>query len=201
MVYIVDARGLACPQPVLLTKKAFEEYEGEKIVTIVDNKSARENVERMARSLGCKVDVEMKDGDYYLNIIKDFGQADNYPDKTSELFCKRFSVAEGILICSEFLGRGNDELGKVLMRSFFYTLSEAEPVPRELIFVNSGVKLTCEGSPVLQSLEKLCERGVEIYSCGTCLDYLGIKDRLQIGSVTNMYDIVSRVTGGRIVAL
>ncbi|MBC7343131.1 MAG: sulfurtransferase-like selenium metabolism protein YedF, partial [Clostridia bacterium] len=93
-------------------------------------------------------------------------------------------------------------LGQVLMRSFFYTLREAEVVPGSIIFINSGVKLACEGSPVLSDLMALEKRGVRILSCGTCLDYFQLKEKLCVGSISNMYSIVeAMMTSDRLITL
>jgi selenium metabolism protein YedF len=96
-----------------------------------------------------------------------------------------------VFIESDSIGRGSEELGKVLMRSFLHTLAEAEFKPAKLIMVNSGVKLACEGSEVLEDLHQLSRQGAEILSCGTCLDYFGLKTKLQVGRISNMYEILS----------
>ena len=91
------------------------------------------------------------------------------------------------------MGKGSEELGKILMKSFVYTLTEATPYPSTLVFFNSGVYLTCEGSEVLEDLRKLEAEGVEIISCGTCLDYYEIKDKLKVGEISNMYTIYEKL--------
>ncbi|MGI9951660.1 sulfurtransferase-like selenium metabolism protein YedF [Moorellaceae bacterium AZ2] len=180
----VDARGLPCPQPVIHTKKALEALkEAGEIVTIVDNEVARDNVVKLARSLDCAVEVEERGTDYYIHIRKE------------GLPTTQLCVAPGqvILISTDALGQGSQELGELLMRNFLYTLSEGEVIPRCLLFINSGVKLCCEGSPALASLMALEQRGLEILVCGTCLDYYQLKEKLCVGSVTNMYTIVEHL--------
>ena len=137
-------------------------------------------------------EVEEKASDYYIRIrnrnIR--GLAPVGPGKT------------WFLIGSELLGRGSDELGQILSRSFFHTLAQSEILPAALIFINSGVKLACEDSPVLSNLLELDRQGVHILACGTCLDYFGLKNKLCVGTVSNMYTIVEQLTQyPRVVAL
>jgi selenium metabolism protein YedF len=182
----VDARGLACPQPVVITKKALEEIEKGKVVVIVDSEVARDNLVKLAKSLDCSVNVEESNGDYHINILK--GEAVGLSKMVQE--------SNGdfiILVTSQYMGKGSDELGGILMKGFFYALSESYNLPQAVIFMNSGVKLTVEGTEVLESLSALESKGVEILSCGTCLDYFNLKDKLVKGGVTNMYTIVERL--------
>ena len=189
----IDARGLSCPQPVILTKKALEDH-GE-IVVIVDNETAQENVKRMAQSQGCDVKIEKRDGDIFLTISR--GCSCEIPEAAG--------TTQGplvIVIGSDTMGRGDDELGSVLMKSFIHTLLETSPQPESIIFFNTGVKLTIQGSEVLEDLRALSERGVKILVCGTCLGFFEIKDRLAAGTVSNMYDITETMTGaGRLVQI
>jgi len=176
----VNARGLACPQPVILTKKALEEIEEGEIITVVDNITAKENVARLASNLNYQYEVSEKEGCYYIKIKKD-------SSKTKETENKETTV---IMITTDRLGQGDEALGKLLMKSYTYALGEAEVLPKAMVFLNSGVKLTTEGSEVLENLEKLHNAGVEIISCGTCLDFYNLKDKLKIGIVGNMYSII-----------
>ncbi|MGB9886073.1 MAG: sulfurtransferase-like selenium metabolism protein YedF [Moorellales bacterium] len=182
MEKVVDARGLACPEPVLNTKQALEAVAEGVVVTIVDSEVARDNVVKFARSQGCRTEVERRGTDYYIRIsrsgLTELAQQANP------------ALVEVLLITGAVLGRGDDELGRLLMHSFLGTLAQAEHLPRKILLLNSGVKLACEGSPVLDSLLALEGRGVEICACGTCLDYYGLKDSLCVGSVTNMYSVV-----------
>jgi selenium metabolism protein YedF len=182
----VDARGLACPQPVICTKKALEEFEGEELVTIVDNEVARDNVLRYVKSQNLSAEVEEKADEYYIRIHKP-EYAGLEPQLTRE---KDYIIFMG----NQYLGHGDDELGQVLTKSFFYTLTESDSLPAQIILINSAVKLACENSQVLQHLMDLDKRGVQILACGTCLDYYGIKEKLCVGSVSNMYTILEQVT-------
>jgi len=180
MIKTIDARGLACPQPVVLTKREFDNGAVE-ITTLVDNEAARENVTRLGESLGCQVKVNREDGWYGVVLHKQPGE--QVVGKT-ELLNEAKDV---VLIASEHFGRGEAELGTVLMKSFLYTLNEAPGQIKSLIFMNSGVKLTSQGSPMLDLLQSISGQGIEIYSCGTCLDYHELKEQLAVGVVTNMY--------------
>ena len=180
----IDCRGKACPQPVITAKQALEQLKEGEVVLVVDNPASSENVERFARSQGCSVHVVEKEGDYYLRFGKPrSGGASDYPQEGKKA---RKTVA---YISSQFLGIGDDTLGAILMKAFLKTLLEMENKPNPLIFINSGVKLTSEGSEVLESLRTLAGGGVEILSCGTCLDFYGLKEKLRVGIVSNMYDI------------
>lgn len=190
---VVDCRGLTCPQPVVRTKKALDELERGELVTIVDNPTSRDNVVKFARSQDYPVEVEERNGEFYIRIQKELSGSST----------QVAPVAKQVMLISSFtLGRPEEELGQVLMRSFFYTLREAEVVPGSIIFINSGVKLACEGSPVLSDLMALEKRGVKILSCGTCLDYFQLKEKLCVGSISNMYSIVeAMMTSDRLITL
>jgi selenium metabolism protein YedF len=95
-----------------------------------------------------------------------------------------------VLITSDCFGTGDRQLGGILMKAFLNTLWDASPKPRKIMFINDGVRLTVEGSEVLEALDLLEKDGVEIFSCGTCLEFYGLTDRLRVGQVTNMYDTV-----------
>jgi selenium metabolism protein YedF len=177
----IDCRGMACPQPVLTTKKALEEMEQGEFVLIVDNPSARENVERFAQSQGARVTIEKKENDFYLQIQKRSGC------DLAESAQKAKKIV--VYINSNLLGIGEEALGTILMRSFLNTLLDLKPIPSKLIFINSGVRLTTEGSEVLETLKTLIDKGVAILSCGTCLDFYGLKEKLKVGVISNMYDI------------
>jgi selenium metabolism protein YedF len=176
MAKIIDARGLSCPQPVILTKKGLEECD--QLTTIVDNPTARENVKKLAGSKGCTVQVEEKDGEYYIHINKETCACQEVVDDQESI---------AVLITSNLFGKGDEELGKTLMKSFLYTLTQLDADLQHLVFMNSGVFLTTAGSEVLDLLKALEESGVEIVSCGTCLDFYNCKDKLAVGKVTNMY--------------
>jgi selenium metabolism protein YedF len=183
----IDARGLNCPQPVILTKKALDEMEEGKVVTIVNTETARENVRKLADSMTCSVDIQEVGGDYHINIFKQKNlegpEFENVAGKNGLI----------VLIGSDNFGTGDNTLGKILMNSYIKTLVEVCPLPETVIFLNSGVNLSVEGSGTLGALQKLEEMGVEILSCGTCLDYYNVKEKLAVGHISNMYTIAEKL--------
>lgn len=180
----VDARGLNCPMPVINTKKELDKIESGVVVTIVDNIIAKENIIKLANSLNYGVNIIKEEKDFISIEIK---KGENVIIEKNEDIALEDKC---IFISSEKMGEGNDELGKVLIKGFIYTLTECKPYPKHIIFVNGGVKLTTENEATVENLKILEESGVEILSCGTCLDYYDLKEKLQVGSITNMYTIV-----------
>lgn len=188
MVKNIDARGMGCPKPVIMTKKELDLLGKGTITTIVDNEIAKENISKLASSLGYSFDIEEKDEDFYISINKDgVSTVKENSDKENKL--KDMTIG----ISSDIMGSGDKTLGKILMKSFIYTVSETEPYPSTIVFYNTGVNLTIKESEVLDDLIKLEEEGVEIISCGTCLDFLEVKDQLAIGSISNMYTIYEKL--------
>ena len=177
----IDCRGMACPQPVITTKKALEEMEQGEFILIVDNPAARDNVERFAQSQGAVVGAEKKGKDFLLHIRK---------RSACDLEASAQKAEKVVVyVNSNLLGVGEEPLGAILMRAFLKVLLDLKPVPAKLIFINSGVRLTSGGSEVLETLQALSGKGVGILSCGTCLDFYGLKEKLKVGIVSNMYDI------------
>ncbi|BAT71321.1 selenium metabolism protein YedF [Thermosulfidibacter takaii ABI70S6] len=183
---VVDARGYPCPRPVLMTKEALEKIEEGVVEVLVDNEASKENVKRFAERQGCDVEVREEGRCFRLIITKGY---------TCELPLKEEKAETSdkvVLFLSDSMGEER-ELGQLLLRAFISTLKEASQKPSKLLFVNRGVFLTTEGSKVIDVLKELEGMGVEIYSCGTCLEYFGIKDKLKVGKVTNMYDTVENL--------
>jgi selenium metabolism protein YedF len=197
MTRTVDARGLACPQPVILTHAALQESDA--VLTIVDNENARQNVTQMAEKAGCLVQAEQRADGIYLHIGRVTVGPESVPVAVGS------APAGGPLVLtvpSEAMGRGDDELGQILIRGFFHALGQTSPRPATIIFLNSGVKLVAEGSPVLEDLQALCEQGVELLACGTCLGHLNLKDRVAVGEISNMYTIAETLMrAGKVVTL
>jgi selenium metabolism protein YedF len=177
----VDARGQACPQPVILTRRALANHDT--VTVIVDDPAAQVNVTRMAEKAGCQVSAEAQGSDTYLFITKTSSQS-------AQPMGERKLV---VLITSDRIGRGDPELGSVLLRSFFHSLGESERLPFLIIFVNSGVQMVIDDSPVLEDLRVLSQREVAIWACGTCLKHYGLMDQLAVGQVSNMYSIVDEL--------
>lgn len=182
----IDARGLSCPQPVILTKRAMDENSREEIITIVDNPAAVENVSKLAASQGYSFTVNKQENSSYIHMVR------SEEETAAEDSAERDLV---IMVKTNHFGEGDQELGNILIKSWAYTLTEMGDKLKALIFMNGGVHLTTEGSPILDHLAFLQGKGVEILSCGTCLDFFNKKDLLQVGQVTNMYtamDLLSR---------
>jgi selenium metabolism protein YedF len=182
---------------VILTRNALQDSAA--VLTIVDNATAQQNVTRMAEKAGCTVRAEVREDGIYLNISRgDAPQAEAISEPAS-------APATGSLVLvipSEFMGRGDEELGHILIRAFFHTLGEVAPRPDTIIFFNSGVKLVVEGSRVLEDLRALCEQGIEILACGTCLGHYELKDKVAVGQVSNMYTIAETLLrAGKVVNL
>lgn len=191
MAHIVDARGLACPQPVILTKKALSD--SSVIEVLVDDTTAFQNVKRLAASLGCTVEETQEGSVFRLRITRGGTCA-----LAGGVISREGPVV--LVMSSENMGRGDDVLGTVLVKSFLHTLTEIPERPDAVIFLNSGVKLAVEGSEVLDDVRSLADAGVRILSCGTCLNYFGLKEKLGAGEVSNMYDIAqAMLTAGRLV--
>ena len=184
----VDCRGMSCPQPVLETKKALAMARAEEVQVLVDNPGSKENVRRFAESQGYGVNITEEKGAFTLRLQKGEG-AEKAPIPEEKMTMGNANLV--VFIESDSIGRGSEELGRILMRSFLHTLAEAEYKPAKIIMVNSGVKLTCEGSEVIEDMRHLSRQGAEILSCGTCLDYFGFKTKLQVGRISNMYEILS----------
>lgn len=189
----VDARGEACPIPVVKTKQALQELQGPGTVeTLVDNEIAVQNLTKMADQKGFKVTSRKESEDCYrvLMTVEDQDSNEN-PEKCR---CQPLPEQRRIVavVSADHMGEGNDELGRALIKGFLFAMTMQEELPSTILFYNGGAHLTCRGSDSLEDLKSLQERGVEILTCGTCLDFYGLKDQLAVGSVTNMYDIVER---------
>jgi selenium metabolism protein YedF len=190
----IDCRNQACPAPVINVKHALEE--GTEITALVDDGAPRENVARFARNRGYHV-IEQKDATAGWRIM-----ISSPSEKALSVSPPSAAGNSVLLITSDCLGNGPDELGKLLMKNFIHTLLEASQLPARILFLNAGVFLTCEGSDVCEALEKLHGMGVEIFSCGLCLDFFKLKDKLRVGSTTNMLVTVeSLLTAGQVIKL
>ncbi len=186
----VDCRGQACPIPVLRTKEALSSIEEGVITVIVDNKASRENVKRFAQKEGCSVEVEERDGLFYIKITK--GRAAKGEEKVEEEKSKTSEKQRPtVLIASSYVGE-DPQLGKILIKGFIKTFLNADPMPEKIILINTAVKLACQGADkeILSALKELSKKGVEIICCGTCLEYFRLLDQLEVGVASNAYDVV-----------
>ncbi|MBC7105753.1 MAG: sulfurtransferase-like selenium metabolism protein YedF [Firmicutes bacterium] len=205
----LDCRGLSCPLPVLETKKALERLEHGTLRVLVDNEAARDNVRRFALHAGCRVEVAAGEGVYYLTITRGpTGEAPEGPPtggpgeaapggEVRPAPCAPLPHEAGTvyLVTSATLGQGAADLGETLMKNFLETLARRDGAPAAVIFLNTGVHLALEGSPVAEALRRLENGGARVLSCGTCLEYYGVKGRLAVGRVTNMYEIGELLAG------
>lgn len=178
----IDARGLECPRPVILIKKAMEEADEASI--LVDNEVARDNVQRFGHNAGCRVTIVENDNGTELFLKKEL-----------EKITAEFAEEVVVLIKSSFFGQGDPKLGNILMKSFLVSLLESDKKVKALIFVNSGVELTTRNLEAIEVLKSFDKKGTVIYSCGTCLDFYGLKEDLKIGLITNMYSSVELLVG------
>ncbi|HBA05393.1 MAG TPA: sulfurtransferase-like selenium metabolism protein YedF [Clostridium sp.] len=194
----IDCRGLNCPIPVVNTKKYFDALESGIGVTVVDNEVAKNNVVKFAQGNGFNYEIEEREGNiYYITITKGEVTVEELNLKSSKEKEETFTIVIG----SDKLGNGDDELGTALIKSYLFALSEAEVIPTNLVFLNAGVKLVVEGALTLDSLKRLVERGVNVQSCGLCLDFYGLKENLAVGEISNMYAIIEMMNKGKTIKL
>ncbi|MDU5105731.1 MULTISPECIES: sulfurtransferase-like selenium metabolism protein YedF [unclassified Clostridium] len=188
---IIDCKGLACPMPVIKTKKYFDLEDSKEALVIVDNEVAKNNILRLAKGINLNSSFIEEEGLYKIQLSKGDISGVQVPQVTGEAV-DNISVpsAPTILVATNLLGNGDDRLGETLMKVYINTLAESEILPENLMFINGGVKLTCTGSDVLDSLNSMKEKGVNIISCGACLDFYNLKDELKVGEIGNMYQII-----------
>ena len=184
----IDARGLACPAPVLHTKAALQEEKPGSVSVIVDNAASQQNVQRFLESQGFATSLEQTGPDY--RIIGTLGAEP--VDHSLESAAPEAGSSKIMVLCTtDRMGFGDDELGLKLMLSFLRTLKEMGPDLWRLVFVNNGVKLTIDSSEVLEELKGYENGGLKILVCGTCLNHFKLLERKQVGETTNMLDIVT----------
>ena len=216
----LDERGKQCPLPVIDTKKALDSSsDGEIVEVLVDNEIAVQNLRKMADHKGLVSSYEkIGDREFHVKITakgreargaedlksqSNEGAADGSMEENSSLediACQPDSRRKGMVavISSNLMGQGDETLGGILMKGFVYALTQQDNLPEAVLLYNSGAYLSCEGSDNLEDLKELEAQGVEILTCGTCLNHYGLGDKLKVGGVTNMYEIVERMTGARL---
>ena len=192
----VNAIGDACPIPVVKTRKAMETIKGSEVVeTLVDNEIAVENLKKMAGQMGYQVkDQKLEEGKYSVQIM--VTEAEKIEKIQADICdCKPTAASDKVVVIrSNVMGEGEPELGKVLIKGFIYALSQQKELPKTILFYNGGACLTCEGSASLDDLKELEHRGVKILTCGTCLNFYGLSEKLKVGEVTNMYEIAETMS-------
>jgi selenium metabolism protein YedF len=191
-IITVDARGLTCPQPVLETKRALENRPGAALRVLVDQSTAKENVARFARNQGFGVNTaELGQDEFELTLIPLQAESAAVPEAPAACAVASCDEPKNVIyIGSDIMGSGDSELGAKLIRGFLRTLIDSTPQPWRLIFINSGIRLTTVDDEGVDAISMLQEKGAEILSCGTCLESFGLKDRLRVGKVTNMFEVI-----------
>ncbi len=193
----VECRGEQCPIPVVKTIKAIGEMkEADTIQTHVDNETAVQNLTKLAESKGFAVKSEKIEDKHFVVTMEVTAPGAAAAAEEPAVSCipdRRGSTVYAF--GTNVMGSGNDELGATLMKGFIYAVSQLEELPKTMLFYNGGVKLTTEGSASLEDLKSLQAQGVEILSCGTCLNFYGLSEKLAVGEVTNMYAIVEKLNG------
>ncbi|MDY0189812.1 MAG: sulfurtransferase-like selenium metabolism protein YedF [Desulfuromonas sp.] len=193
----IDCRGLLCPRPVLETRKQLQAHPDSELTVMVSNDIAQTNVSRLAAKEGFSVQATTSGSDITLLLTP---MAKTAPTAEEATPTAQISGDTILYIASNCMGKGSDELGDVLMRNFIFTLAQCQERPSTILFVNSGVKLTCAGSAVLEPLQLLADAGVTICSCGLCLEFFGLQEQLQLGQVSNMLETVEAMQqAGRII--
>ena len=199
MERIIDCKGLNCPLPVVNAKKAVEELaSGDSLTVLVDNGIAVQNLLRFASGRGFSASSEEK-GEKEFTVTIQIGAARTASGEVARTeeaaVCSGDVRKKGMLVVlsANVMGAGEEKLGKALMKAFVFALTKQDQLPETILCYNTGAYLTCEGADTLEDLKSMEAEGVTVLTCGTCLDFYGIKDRLAVGSVTNMYDIVERM--------
>lgn len=198
---IIDAKGLPCPQPVILARNALAEGGFETLEILVDDPASRENLLKFAAHVRCQAEAVEQDGTEIRIRITPGATAPVPAPAPAPLPDPGALRRATVLLSGDGIGRGDPDLARLLMRGFLYTLTEADDLPRCIILMNAGVKLAASGSESLDNLRKLADRGVEILACGTCLDFFKLMDALAVGRVTNMFEIASLLLRDPVVSL
>lgn len=182
----VNAIGQTCPIPVIMTKNALKEITEGSIEVSIDNKISKENIEKFSKEMGFSFTTREENGIFFIQINKTINEAlsnsSTFNDENNTI----------IVIASDKMGDGETALGETLMKGFIYTLTEMESLPKAILFYNKGVFLTASNETTIKDLRILEERGVEILSCGACLNFYHLENNIAVGSITNMYNIIEK---------
>ena len=181
----VDAVGQTCPVPVIMTKKALKEVKEGIVEVSVDNRTSKENIEKFAKEMGYETSIREREGIFFISITKNDQLSINntLPSNDNNTV---------IVISSDKMGEGENDLGETLMKAFIYTLTEIENLPKTILFYNKGVLLTTTNENTIKDLKSLENKGVQILSCGACLNFYNVENSLKVGTVTNMYTIIDK---------
>lgn len=187
MKKFIDAKGKACPMPVIMAKKEIDA--GVKFFEIeVDNKIAVENLKKLANSQGFTTTIEENNGNFKVNFSNGCEECEEVLAKVEG---KKPLGNWSIFVNKEIIGAGNEELGQSLMKMFLYTISEGEDLPKSILFMNGGVKVPTLNEQAVEHLKVLQDKGVELLVCGACLNFYGLEEKLGVGKISNMYDITN----------
>lgn len=194
MKKIIDARGKACPLPVIEAKKALSNFvAGDTLEVLVDNFIAIQNLSKLAKSENLNYSYEkVEENNFIARFVID-RNAKNESKELDSINCNAERSENIVLVLSsDKMGEGDEKLGHTLMKGFIYALTEQDVLPKTILLYNNGAKLSVEGSDSLADLKLLESQGVEILTCGTCLNYYGLSEKLAVGTVTNMYVIAEK---------
>lgn len=198
---VIDVRGEPCPVPVIRTRKAMEsilkpgqDSHVNLLTVLVSKQDQVDNVTRMAGRSGWTSTFSQQGDHFRIDLTGPESQSAPVIVASEDLTCEipvSGRTSRVTVVASNTMGKGSETLGGVLIRAFLGVLKELDSCPEIIIFYNSGVKLVIEGSPVLAEIRELDELGVELLVCGTCLEYFEIRDKVCVGTVSNMYDIAT----------
>jgi selenium metabolism protein YedF len=190
----IDAKGLACPKPVVLAKKAISS--NQEVLVIVDNQTAASNLTKLGKKMGAEVSVvEESETEFKVMFKKSKSSESKKAGSESEN-----NGAKIYLISSDTMGDGERELGQILIKGFISTIKELNPLPKRIIFLNSGVKLATT-EDIIFYLKELEEQGVEILLCGTCVDYYELQEEVEVGEISNMFEIADNLNREDVVTI
>ncbi len=190
---IIDTKGLVCPQPLILTKKALKEVEvNEQFMILLDNETSVQNINRFLKENNAQSEIAKEDEIYKIIVTK---LPENIPEPASDDLKTTTGIKVGTHVyVFKKAGVAEDELGEMLTLGFLDTIKEVEPLPDKMIFYHEGVKMVLEDSPVLEKLKDLEKMGVEILICGDCVNFYNVKDKVRVGTISNAYDILKAFT-------
>ena len=182
----VNAIGQTCPIPVIMTKNALKEITEGSIEVSIDNKISKENIEKFSKEMGFSFTTREENGIFFIQINKTINETSSNSSTSND---ENNTI---MVIASDKMGDGETALGETLMKGFIYTLTEMESLPKAILFYNKGVFLTASNETTIKDLKILEERGVEILSCGACLNFYHLENNIAVGSITNMYNIIDK---------
>ncbi len=192
MSVTIDVKGKLCPLPLIEVKKRLDAMpEGEIFEVLLDNETAKDNVTRFLQDAGCSPETGGGGGQWTVRAVKAIAPGNLNPP---ESYCSPSAANPVVVFKNDKMGTGDGDLGSILMKAFVNTLKEINPRPSALVFYNSGVFLACEGSVLIPALGELEASGTRLFVCGTCLDFYGLKNKLKVGRISNMLDILEIIS-------